>query len=107
MLNSTELMRSGSALSTENKRCFLIAEFDSLLILLEEAPAGRLPSVNVQTVKLFIRWKVLPKGTGLFDDNNANVCDYEGNAIICIGSWNAPDNIRQFGSADSCLKRSK
>ena len=27
--------------------CFLIADFDSLLILLEEAPAGRLPSVNV------------------------------------------------------------
>ena len=35
----------------------------------------------------------------MFDDNNANVCDYEGNAIICVGSWNAPDNIRQFGSA--------
>jgi hypothetical protein len=74
--------------------CFLIGDFDSI-------PPGRLPSVCVRTVRLFIKWKVLPKGSILVDDGDdgAAILDLEGNEVICAGSWTAPDNIRQFGSA--------
>jgi hypothetical protein len=79
--------------------CFLLGDFDSMLILLKNAPPGRLVSVDLNSVKLFIKWKVYTKGTALLDDNGNAVMDLEGNPIVCAGSWNAPDNIRQFGSA--------
>jgi hypothetical protein len=81
--------------------CYLLGDFDSILTLLKEAPPGRLPSVSVRTVRLFIKWKVLPKGSILVDDSDGNavVLDLEGNEVTCAGSWTAPDNIRQFGSA--------
>jgi hypothetical protein len=86
--------------------CYLIGDFDSMLILLKEAPPGRLPSVSVRTVKLFIKWKVMPQGSTLVDDGVA-ILDLEGNEVSCAGSWTAPDNIRQFSSAVSLCHTSR
>jgi hypothetical protein len=79
--------------------CFLIGDFESMLILLDKAPVGRLPSCRVATVQLFIKWKIFPKGSILTGDNDEPIIDYEGKEIECVGSWNAPDNMRQFSSA--------
>jgi hypothetical protein len=86
---------------------FLLYDYESMLILLEKAPPGRLPSVNPKTVKLFFKWKVYPSGTALLDDNNNPVLDYEGNPMECVGSWAAPDNLAQFKSALSLVHVSR
>jgi hypothetical protein len=74
----------------------LIGDFKSMLILQEDAPDSLCPSVNAQSISLYYRWKLLPKGTQI-----------DGLALLSTGSWKDPKNMDQFRAAMVALHKSR
>ncbi len=68
-------------------------------MLLEKPPQPFCPSMDVKTIGLFIRFKRLPEGTPLLDDDENPVLNVLGNEIHCQGGWNDPLNADQLMSA--------
>jgi hypothetical protein len=77
----------------------LIGDWDSLLMLLENAPEW-CPSMNPHSLALLIRYKSdWLKGAVLRDWDGNKVLDAFGDDVLCQGGWNAPTNANQLKSA--------
>lgn len=77
----------------------LIGDYESLLILQENAPEPFCPSMSAVNLALFIKWKRGEKGTPLVRLDNSSVIDIFGSPIKCEGGWKDPKNVQQFNSA--------
>jgi hypothetical protein len=77
----------------------LIGDYESLLILQENAPTPFCPSMSAVNLALFIKWKRGEKGTPLLRLDASSVSDIFGMPIACEGGWNDPKNVQQFNSA--------
>ncbi|KAJ3081495.1 hypothetical protein HDU99_005544 [Rhizoclosmatium hyalinum] len=86
----------------------------SYLSLLDVKVEPFCPSMNANTIALFIRFKRWPKGTPLEDfDGNAVFVDGSGDEdeeeeqVLCQGGWNDPKNVERFGSAVTVIHEAK
>ena len=93
----------------------LIGDWESLIILGDNSPEFA-PSIRVESLVLFLDWKVKKPGTVLFDANNETVYiagpkPRRGRAQRAIlkadGGWRNPDNTSAFGGALSALHNAK
>lgn len=83
--------------------CCLVGDYESLLLLQNDAPEDFCPSMSAMTVSNFIRFKKGTVDTELLDANGVSVHDRDGLSVYCQGGWNDPDNVAQFLSAVSNL----
>ncbi len=63
------------------------------------------PSINANSIALFIKWKRSKKGTPLLLPNDTVAMDVLGKEVKSIGGWNNPNNVKQFLSAISVIHR--
>lgn len=87
----------------------LIGDYESLLILLEYPPEPFCPSMDPNSIALFINWKRYPAGSPLLEIGNGSVilADVEGNPIRCQGTWNDPNNVNQLLSAVGAIHEAR
>lgn len=80
--------------------CAWVGDYESMLIMLYPA-IKKFPSINNETVDLFIRFKALPKGEAI--DTLAQAVDIFGNPFDATGEWRCPKQIGKFCSAMNTL----
>jgi hypothetical protein len=83
--------------------CCLIGDYESLLVLQEDAPSKLCPSMSAITVSNFLRFKKGKSGDILTDIYSKTVFDRHNGRVICQGGWNDPKNVKQCLSAISVL----
>lgn len=83
-----------------------IRDYESLIMLLKE-PLEYFPSFNPASIVLHAKWKSGKRGDPLLDENNNQVVDLDGNSILCVGTWNSPENLEQCRSAISTLHKAR
>ncbi|CEO95342.1 hypothetical protein PBRA_004108, partial [Plasmodiophora brassicae] len=79
--------------------CCLVGDYDSLLVLQDDAPSDHCPSMSAKTLSNFVRFKRGVQGTPLVDASGVPVLDRRGQPVVCQGGWNGPGNVEQFESA--------
>jgi hypothetical protein len=84
--------------------CFLIGDFDSAMLPTRALCPERPPTVNLQTAKLFLQFRVNEKGKPLQDlKTGKTVLDVNGQAVNCLGDWTGQSSPGLFRSALSKL----
>ena len=83
--------------------CSLVGDYESLLILSDNAPSPFCPSMNPETIVSFIQFKSSKEGAELLDQDGNVVNDVFGNPILCQGGWDDPKNVEQLMSAVGLL----
>jgi hypothetical protein len=78
-------------------------DYESLLILQEDAPRPFCPSISQETISDFIRWKRGNQDELLTDGNRNPIKDIHGNDIYCENGWKAPKVVKQFKSAVTAI----
>lgn len=86
--------------------CEMIGDYDSMLILLDIKP-DRVPVMKLETLQAFMCWKRQPDGQPLTyevgDGDGCPILNCFGDPVLCTGTWNAPNKVRQCKSALSAL----
>ena len=83
--------------------CTLRGDHESLIVLQQKTPM-KPPSMKIDTIIEFALWKRLPKGEVL-QINGSTIRDALGNAILCTGAWNDPQQVHRLGSCISNLHK--
>ena len=83
--------------------CFLTGDYEGAIILQPNPPANICPSISARTIILAIKFKRGRKGIPLQDENENDVLDVLGRAILCQGGWNDPSQVNQFLSTVSAI----
>jgi hypothetical protein len=78
-----------------------IGDYQSLLIMLDRPPEPFVPSMGVESIRLFIDSKTGVKGTSLVDRHGVLVKDVLGRNMVVQGGWNDPTIVAQLLSAIS------
>ena len=73
-------------------------DYESMLMLLKKPPA-HCPSMSVNTLEEYMRFKRLEPDEPLLDEHGTPVLDVFGTPITCEGGWIAPKNIKIFRAA--------
>jgi hypothetical protein len=81
-----------------------VGDYESLLMLQTNSP-DNCPSINANSIALFIKWKRNKKGTPLLLPNDTVALDVLGKEVKCMGGRNNPNNVKQFLSAISVIHR--
>jgi hypothetical protein len=76
-----------------------IGDYQSLLILLDCPPEPCIPSMCVESIRLFIDSKTGVKGTSLFDRLGVLFKDVLGRPMVVQGGWNGPTIVAQLLAA--------
>lgn len=81
--------------------CFTVGDVDSTLILsAREYKGGAIPSMNPETLCLFLRYKYLPKDVVLTGDDGEVIMDRETKLPIrCTDEWKTPRQAETFRAA--------
>ncbi|GKY98076.1 hypothetical protein MPSEU_000765500 [Mayamaea pseudoterrestris] len=80
----------------------MIGDWESMLVLLLPRPIGlgKVPSMKVESLVLFLRWKKLDTNTFLRDDDEMLLRDANFNEPIrCNGGWKSNHSMKAFASA--------
>jgi hypothetical protein len=79
----------------------MIGAYDTCFVLSYNAPTQFCPSMDANTVALYIRYKTRPQGEQLCraHESTTPVLDVLNEPILCTGEWKAPINITQFVAA--------
>jgi hypothetical protein len=77
----------------------MLGDYESLLMLQENAPEKFCPSMNADNIALFIKWKRTAKSEYLTESSGNIINDVLGQPVLCDGGWNDPKNVKQFMSA--------
>jgi hypothetical protein len=88
--------------------CFLatIGDYDSLLVLFDRAPHEMVPSMNADSIALYMLYRTVSKGNPLNHiATNQPVIDVFGSSVSCKGDWKAIINVDQLLNAVSALHR--
>ena len=75
--------------------CTLIGDYNSLIILDPSVKKNAI-SMDVRSIKLYMKFKFLKKGQVLFDGNKVQVFDVCGSPIYCSGDINDPGRLDHF-----------
>jgi hypothetical protein len=86
--------------------CCYIGDYESLLMLQDNAPRPFCPSISASTISEFIRWKRTASGKPFLNRNREPIMDVLGRPMFCNGGWNDPRNVLQFNSAVIALHSS-
>jgi len=89
-------------LKNVEKFCWLIGDYDSSIILNARCPAFS-PSMRVETIVLYLRFKFQQETQVLKDLSGNVVKDVDGDVIMCTGTWNDPGNAEHFRAAINSL----
>ena len=85
----------------------LIGDWESMLILLEDAPAF-VPSMNVDSLIVFLDWKTLPRGTVLKRGGRPiRIAGTARGILKADGGWANPGNTIPFNGAISAVHVSR
>lgn len=88
------------------KFCYLIGDYDSVLILDKKCPEYA-PSVKVETLVLYLHFKFHDKTELLTDVDGKTIHNKEGGEIYCTATWNDPGNADHFRAAINALHHAR
>lgn len=86
--------------------CVMKGDFESLAILLENAPS-ECPSMNHQTLIEYFKYRASKPGELIRNTDGEILKDTAGNQILSVGGWNAPVNIKQCASAITAVHKAR
>ena len=80
----------------------MVGDYESMLMLLPRSPQT-CPSMNVETLYQFVKWKRGKKTEPLLDSRSRTVKDVLGNVVFCNGKWSHESNAQQFFGSMTCI----
>jgi len=79
--------------------CVITGNYEDMLVLLSPCPKN-VPSMKLETVEGFLRFKRQQKGVQLTKVSSSDpICDVFGKLLACNGKWRAPKNADIFKAA--------
>ena len=85
--------------------CIITGNYDDMLALLSPCPENA-PSIQMETVEAFLRFKRKKAGTPLMDSNNQQpIKDIFNAPLQCEGGWKAPKNADIYKAAITDLHK--
>ena len=106
VLNTKTIAANEFHLKNVEKFCWLIGDYESSIILNLRRPDFS-PSMSVETIVLYLRYKFHRETYVLKDLSGNNVKDVDGNVIMCTGTWNDPGNAEHFRAAINALHEAR
>jgi len=83
-----------------------IGDYDSLLVLLDRAPREMVPSMDANSIALYMLYRTVSKGNPLNHIGTQRpVIDIFGSSVSCKGDWKAIINVDQLLNTVSALHR--
>ena len=88
------------------KFCYLVGDYDSSLILDPFCPKFA-PSMKVETLVLYLRYKFFDDDEVLTDINGNVVMDVDNQPVLCTGTWNDPGNADHVQAAVNAVHEAR